>query len=133
MGAEGHGGAGGRARWLLVPPAAVGAPILILLGLSAVGERRYPFSSPTWFVLLAFVLLAVSCVLGAALMAPARRRLVALVAASVFTAVVLGLSLLMTLSSNWSFSLSPGWAIVAVVIGVVTAFGTAVGVGGERA
>jgi len=120
-------------RWVLVPLIAVGSPFLVLLVFSAIGERRYPFSSPTWFVLLSFILVAFSCVLGAALMAPAKRRLVGLVVASVFTAVLLSLSLLMALSSNWSFSLSPGWGIVAVVIAVATAYGTALGAGVGRA
>ena len=120
-------------RWLLVLPAAVAGSALTLWVLYALAERRYPFLQPTWFVLLAIGLAAVAFVVPGALMAPSRRRLVGLVAASVFTCGALALSLVVALSSNWSFAASPGWAIVALSIAVAAAYGAALVVGGQRA
>lgn len=121
-------------RWLLVLPAAIGVPALILVALDAIAQRwQALLVPPAWLTALTFVLLAVVCVIAAVLVAPARRRLVGLVAASAFTAAVLGVSVLMALSSNWSFRVSTSWAAVGIAIAIAAAYGTAHLVGGKRA
>lgn len=119
-------------RWALVVPAAVGVPVIIILGADALAPHWWPIVTPSWFVLLGFVLPPVSCVATAALVAPARRRRTALIAASVVTAAALGGSLLVALSDGWSYAVSASWATVGIAIGVAAAYGTALLVGGRR-
>jgi hypothetical protein len=112
--------------------AAIAAALLVFLGLDAIAQRWQPFPAPSWFVLLGFVLLPVSFAVAAALAAPERRRLAALLAASVCTATALGVSLLLALSGGWSFSVSAGWATVGITIGVAAAYGAALVFAGDR-